>query len=64
MGGGEGFDTWPMDYMMYKRGCYLQNSSSLPFFKSYFEGRTQRVFLHGSYSSEGSVKFGEHKDLF
>ena len=39
--------------MMYK----LQNSSSLPFFKSYLQGRTQRVFLHGSYSSEGSVKF-------
>ena len=39
--------------MMYK----LQNSSSLPFFKLYLQGRTQRVFLHGSYSSEGSVKF-------
>ena len=25
---------------MYKLGCYLQNSSSLPFFKSYLEGRT------------------------
>ena len=44
--------------MMYKLGCYLQNSSSLPFFKSYLEGRTQRVSLHDSYSSEGSVKFG------
>ena len=42
---------------MYKLGCYLQNSSSLPFFKPYLEGRTQRVFLHGSYSSEDSVKF-------
>ena len=44
--------------MMYKLGCYLQNSSSLPFFKSYLEGRRQSVFLHGTYSSEGSVKFG------
>ena len=43
--------------MMYKLGCYLQ-LSSLPFFKSYLESITQRVFLHGSYSSEGSVKFG------
>ena len=49
----------PVDHniMMYKLRCYLQNSSSLPFFKSYLEGRTQRVFLHGSYSSEGSVTF-------
>ena len=44
--------------IIYKLGCYLQNSSSLPFFKSYLESRTQRVFLHGSYSSEGCVKFG------
>ena len=43
---------------MYKLGCYLQNSSSVPFFKSYLESRTQRVFLHVSYTSEGSVKFG------
>ena len=52
------FDLVDHNIMMYKLGCYLQNSSSLPFFKSYFEGRTQRVFLHGSYSSEGSVKLG------
>ena len=52
------FDHVDHDIMMYKLGCYLQNSSSLPFFKSYLEGRMQRVFLHGSYSSEGSVKFG------
>ena len=44
--------------MMYKLRCYIQNSSSLPFFKSYLECRTQRVLLYGSYSSEGSVKFG------
>ena len=50
----------PVDHsiMMYKFRCYLQNSSSLPLFKWYLEGRTQHVFLHGSYSSEGSVKFG------
>ena len=52
------FDLVAHNIMMYKLGCYLQNSSSLPFLKSYLEGRTQRVFLHGSYSSEGSVKFG------
>ena len=49
----------PVDHnIMYKLRCYLQNSSSLPFFKSCLQGRTQRVFLHGSYSSEGPVKFG------
>ena len=49
----------PVDHnMMYKLRCYLQNSSSLPFFKSCLQGRTQRVFPHGSYSSEGPVKFG------
>ena len=52
------FDLVDHNIMMYKLGCYLQNSSSLPFFKSYLEGRTQSVFFHGSYSSKGSVKFG------
>jgi len=54
------FDLVDHNILMYKLGCYLQNSSSLPLKKkkSYLEGRTQRVFLHGSYSSEGSVKFG------
>ena len=52
------FDLMDHNNMIYKLRCYFQNSSSLPFFKSYLEGRTQRVFLHGSYSSEGSVKFG------
>ena len=52
------FDLVDHNIMMYKLGCYLQNLSSLPFFKSYLEGRTQRVFLHGSYSSESSVKLG------
>ena len=57
------YDLVDHNIVMYKLGCYLQNSNSLPFFfffffKSYLEGRTQRVFLHGSYSSEGSVKFG------
>ena len=52
------FDLVDHNIMMYKLGCCLQNSSSLPFFKSYLEGRAQSVFLHGSYSSEGSVKFG------
>ena len=47
------FDLVDHYIMMYKLGWYLRNSSSL----SYLEGRTQRVFLHGSYSSEGSVKF-------
>ena len=52
------YDLVDHNIVMYKLGCYLQNSSSLPFFKSYLEGRMQHVFLHGSYSSEGSVKFG------
>ena len=51
------FDPVDHNIMMYKLGWYLEHSSSLPFFKSYLKGRTQRVFLHGSYSSEGSVKF-------
>ena len=52
------FDLVDHNIMMYKLECYLQNSSSLPFFRLYLEGRTLPVFLHGSYSSEGSVKFG------
>ena len=52
------FDIVDHNIIMYKLGCYLQNLSSLPFFESYLEGRTQRVFLRGSYSFEGSVKFG------
>ena len=52
------FDLIDHNIMRYKLGCNLQNSNSLPFFKSYFEGRTQLVFLHGSYCSEGYVQFG------
>ena len=52
------FELVDHNTMMYKLGCYFQNSSSLPFINSYLQGKTQRVFLPGSYSSEGSVKFG------
>ena len=52
------FELVDHNTMMYKLGCYLQNSSSVPFFNSNLQGKTQSVFLPGSYSSEGSVKFG------
>ena len=31
------------------------------FFCSYLKNRLQRVFIHGSYSSEGTVKYGVPK---
>ena len=52
------FDLVDHNMLLTELTSYLQNSSSLPFLKSYLENRTQRVLLHGSYSSEGSVQFG------
>ena len=52
------FDLVDHNILLTKLASYLQNSSSLPFCKSYLENRTQCVLLHGWYSSEGSVRFG------
>ena len=52
------FDLLDHNILLTKFTSYLQNSSFVPFFKSYVENKTQRVLLHGSYSSEGSVQFG------
>ena len=52
------FDFVDHDILLTKLTSYLQNSSSLPLKKPYLENRTQRVLLHGAYSSEGSVQFG------
>ena len=41
-----------------KLSVYLNSSNSLPFFCSYLKNRVQRVFIRGSYSSEGTVKYG------
>ena len=52
------FDLVDHVILLKKLAIYLKNSSSLPFFKSYLHNRTQRVLLHGSYSSKESVKYG------
>jgi hypothetical protein len=52
------FDLVDHNILLKKLNIYLKNSCSLPLFKSYLDNRTQCVLLHGSYSSEGSVKFG------
>ena len=54
----EVFDLVDHDILLKQLAIYLKNASSLPFFKSYLHDRTQRVLLHGSYSSEKSVKYG------
>ena len=41
-----------------KLSLYLNSSNSLPFFCSYLKNRVQRVFIRGSYSSQGTAKFG------
>ena len=41
-----------------KLSVYLNSSNSLPFFCSYLKNTVQRVFIRGSYSSEGTVKYG------
>ena len=43
--------------LLSKLSVYLNSSNSLPFFFSYLKNRVQRVFIHGSYSSEGTVKY-------
>ena len=46
------------DILLKQLAIYIKNASSLPFFKSYLHNRTQRVLLHGSYSSKEAVKYG------
>ena len=40
------------------KAFYLNSLNSLPFFCSNLKNRVQRVFIHGSYLSEGTVKYG------
>ena len=52
------FDLVDHDILLKKLAIYLKNSSSLPFYKSYLNNRTQCILLHVSYSSKKSVKYG------
>ena len=52
------FDLVNHSILINKLSVYLKDSESLPFFKSYLVDRTQRVYLHGSYSYEGKVLCG------
>jgi hypothetical protein len=52
------FDLVNHNILLHKLQLYLNNSSSLAFFQSFLNNRKQKVFVHGSYSSEGSVKYG------
>jgi len=52
------FDLIDHTVLIKKLNFYLKNSSSVTFFKSYLEGRKQSVYLNGTFSSEGCVKYG------
>ena len=52
------FDLVDHRIFLSKLSVYLNSSNSLPFFSSYLKNRVQRVFIRGSYSSEGPVKYG------
>ena len=57
------FDLVNHRILLSKLYVYLNSSNSLPFFWgggggcSYLKNRVQRVFIRGSYSSEGTVKY-------
>ena len=52
------FDLVDQRILLSKLSVYLNSSNSLPFFCSYLKNRIQCVFIRGSYSSEGTVKYG------
>ena len=52
------FDLVGHKILLSKLSVYLNSSNSLPFFCSYLKNRVQRVFIRGSYSSEGTIKYG------
>ena len=52
------FDLVDHKILLSKLSVYLNSSNSLPFFCSYLKNRVQRVFIRGSYSPEGTVKYG------
>ena len=52
------FDLVDHDILVDKLGIYLNGSTSLPFFKSYLQNRTQRVYVNGSLSHEGRITHG------
>ena len=52
------FDLVDHRIVLSKLSVYLNSLNSLPFFCSYLKNRVQRVFIRGSYSSEGTVKYG------
>ena len=49
------FDLLDHRISLSKLCVYLNSSDTLPFFCSYLKNRVQRVFIRGSYSSEGTV---------
>ena len=52
------FDLVDHRIALSKLSVYLNSSNSLSFFCSYLKNRVQLVFIRGSYSSEGTVKYG------
>ena len=51
------FDLVDHRILLSKVSVYLNSSNSMPLFCSYLKNRVQRVFIHDSYSSEGTVKY-------
>lgn len=52
------FDMVDHTILLQKLLLYVQNTSTVSFLGSYLQDRTQRVFLNGTYSTEGVVKCG------
>ena len=57
------FDLVDHRILLSKPSVYLNSSNSLPFFCSYLKNRVKCVFIRGSYSSEGTVKYGVPQGL-
>jgi hypothetical protein len=52
------FDLVNHNILLQKLNVYLANSEAIPFFKSYLDNRSQRVYIHGSLSYKGDVTHG------
>ena len=52
------FDLVDHDLLLQKLFLYTKNPQCVSFFKSFLSNRVQRVYVHGSMSSEGIIKSG------
>lgn len=52
------FDLVDHSILLDKLTLYLNNPDSVSFFRSFLTGRTQKVYVNGSSSFEGEIKYG------